>query len=187
MRGLALLLLSLAGAQANDLLWTRIKAEPNIVILTRHMQSGGGKGLVWDQSGACAGEARLTSAGRADAQKLGALFAGQAIKPLVISSPMCRCLETARIAFGEPLADPDLREIASADTERLRAFNQKATTLLLQHRGHTPIVFVSHRPNIELLTLELVEEAELVVGRISDNGEIEVLGKMRVPGTVLNP
>jgi hypothetical protein len=39
---------------------------------------------------------------------------------------------------------------------------------------------VSHRPNIELLTLELVEEGELVIGKITDSGEIEVLGKMRL-------
>jgi hypothetical protein len=94
---------------------------------------------------------------------------------------MCRCHETATIAFGEALVDPDLREIASADTARLQGFNQKATSLLLKHRGRTPIVFVSHRPNIELLTLELVDEGELVVGKVSDSGEVEVLGKMRLP------
>ena len=181
-RALALVLLSLAcRAHANELLWTRIKAEPNIVILTRHMESGGGKPLVWDESGGCRGEARLTSAGRSDARQLGELFSAQAIKPFVISSPMCRCVETATIAFGEALTDPDLREIADADTERVRAFDRKARSLLLRQRGRTPIVFVSHRPNIELLTLELVEEGELVIGKITDSGEIEVLGKMRLP------
>lgn len=182
MRALALVFLGLAGvANANELLWVRIKMEPNIVVLTRHMQSAGGKPLVWDESGGCQGEARLTSAGRADARKLGELFSAQSIKPIVISSPMCRCRETAAIAFGEALVDPDLREIANADAERVRAFDRTAAGLLLKHRGRIPIVFVSHRPNIELLTLELVDEGELVVGKVSDSGEIEVLGKMRLP------
>jgi hypothetical protein len=94
---------------------------------------------------------------------------------------MCRCRDTATIAFGEALVDPDLREVANADTARLRAFDQKATRLLLEHRGRIPIVFVSHRPNIEILTLELIDEGELVVGKVSDSGEVEVLGKMRLP------
>jgi broad specificity phosphatase PhoE len=107
-RVLALVLLSLAcRAHANELLWTRIKAEPNIVILTRHMESGGGKPLVWDESGGCRGEARLTSAGRSDARQLGGLFSAQAIKPFVISSPMCRCLETATIAFERLTGRPE--------------------------------------------------------------------------------
>lgn len=183
MRALAtIVFLGLAGAAyADEWLWARIKMEPNIVVLTRNMQSAGGKLLVWDESGGCKGEARLTSEGRTDSRKLGELFSARSIKTFVISSPMCRCRETATIAFGEALVDPDLREIASADTARLRAFEQKATSLLLEHRGRTPIVFVSHRPNIELLTLELVDEGELVVGKVSDSGQVEVLGKMRLP------
>jgi phosphohistidine phosphatase SixA len=168
-------------AHADEGLWMRIKMDSNIVVLTRHMQSFGVRPLVWDESGECKGEARLTPRGRADSRKLGEQFSARSIKAFVISSPMCRCLETASIAFGEALVDPDLREIASADTARLHAFDRKATSLLLQHRGRMPIVFVSHRPNIELLTLELVDEGELVVGRISDSGEIEVLGKMWLP------
>jgi hypothetical protein len=93
---------------------------------------------------------------------------------------MCRCRDTATIAFGEALLDPELREIASADPGRTGAFDRKAASLLLKHRGSAPIVFVSHRPNIELLTLELVDEGDLVVGKVSDSGEIQVLGRMRL-------
>lgn len=177
----ALVFLGLAPvACANELLWTRIKTESNIVVLTRHMQSGGGRPLVWDESGGCKGEARLTTLGQADARKLGELFSARSIKPFVISSPMCRCRDTASLAFGEALLDPELREIANADPARTGAFDRKATSLLLKHRGSAPVVFVSHRPNIELLTLELVDEGELVVGKVSDSGEIQVLGKMRL-------
>jgi broad specificity phosphatase PhoE len=177
----ALAFLAFASAAcADEALWGRIKRESNIVVLTRNMQSAGGKPLVWDESGGCKDEARLTSEGRTDSRKLGELFSARSIKAFVISSPMCRCRETATIAFGGALTDPDLREIASADTTRLRAFEQKAGRLLLEHRGRAPIVFVSHRPNIELLTLELLDEGELVVGKVSDSGDVEVLGKMRL-------
>jgi len=177
----ALVFLGLASAgHADELLWTRIKTESNIVVLTRNMQSAG-RMLVWDESGGCGGEARLTSQGQADARKLGELFSARSIKAVAMSSPMCRCRETATIAFGEALTDPDLREIASADTARIQAFSQKATSLLLKHRGRTPIVLVTHRPNIELLTLESIAEGELLIGKVADSGEIEVLGKMGLP------
>jgi phosphohistidine phosphatase SixA len=177
-----LLLLGLAtAAHADEALWTHIATEPNIVVLTRPMQSAGGKVLVWDESGGCKGEAVLTAVGRTEARKLGEAFSARSIRPFVISSPMCRSRDTATIAFGHALLDEDLREIAAADTERLSVFERKASSLLLRHRGRTPIVFVSHLANIEVLTKELVEEGELVVGRISDSGEVEVLGKIRLP------
>jgi phosphohistidine phosphatase SixA len=181
----ALAMLAFLGAPwaacADEALWARIKVEPNIVVLTRNMQSAGGKPRFWDETGGCQGEARLTAEGRTDSRKLGELFSARSISSFVMSSPLCRCRETATIAFGGALVDPDLREIATADTARLRAFDQKATSLLLKHRGRTPIVFVSHRPNIEFLTLEIIDEGEFVVGKVSDSGEVQVLGKMRLP------
>jgi phosphohistidine phosphatase SixA len=168
-------------ACADEALWARIKAEPNIVVLTRNMQSAGGTPRLWDETGGCQGEARLTPKGRADARKLGELFSARSISPFVMSSPLCRCRETATIAFGEALMDPGLREVATADTAGLRAFDQKATSLLLKHRGGTPIVFVSHRPNIEFLALEIIDEGDLLVGKVSDSGEVQVLGKMKLP------
>ena len=40
---------------------------------------------------------------------------------------------------------------------------------------------MSHRPNIDQLTMELVDEGELLVGRANASGEIDVLGKIKVP------
>jgi len=42
------------------------------------------------------------------------------------------------------------------------------------------VVFISHRPNIELLSLELISEGELLVGRANVKGELDVLGKVEV-------
>jgi len=168
-------------AGANDLLWERMRSEPNIVVFMRHMPSTGGKPRVWDETGGCKGEARLTPAGQAGARKLGEVFAARAIKPFVISSPMCRCRDTATLAFGHALLDAELREVASADAAQVGAFERKASSLFARHRGRVPIVFISHRPNIELLTLELVDHGDLVVGKISEAGEVEVLGRMRLP------
>jgi broad specificity phosphatase PhoE len=177
---IALLTLSVRDAQADDSLWQRIASEENIVVLTRHMQSAGTNPLAWDESGACRGEHILTAQGREDAAALGRLFRERSIRPVVISSPMCRCVETAKIAFGEFIVDPALREVASGDAARTREFNRVAAALLAKHRGRAPVVFVSHRPNIDQVTMELLDENDLLVGKIDGEGRVEVIGRMHL-------
>jgi hypothetical protein len=43
------------------------------------------------------------------------------------------------------------------------------------------VVFVNHRPNIDRLAMELIDEGDLLVGRANANGEIDVLGTIKVP------
>lgn len=166
-------------ASGDEELWDFLASKENVVVVMRHAHANEGDPLVWDETGNCKGERELTEKGRAHARKLAEKFASHGIKPVIISSPMCRCLNTVEIAFGvEPITDPVLREVASADAERIMAFENKARLLLARHRGLHPVVFVSHRPNINLLTLELIDTVDLLVGEIDESGEIDVLGKI---------
>ena len=168
-------------AMADDALWKKLETESNLVVLMRHTQPAGGNPLTWDESGSCKGESMLTPDGKAHAKRIGEAFASHGVKPRVISSPMCRCRDTARIAFGDDLVtDESLREVASADSDRMKRFERKAYSLVAANRGSVPLVLVNHRPNIDLLTMELIDEGDLLVGRANANGEIDVLGKMKV-------
>lgn len=183
MRILFVFLLALVArhASANDALWRQLAAEPDLVVLMRHTQPAGGQPTAWDASGHCAGESMLTDAGKAHARKIGEEFARRGIRPAVISSPMCRCRDTAQIAFGQaPLTDPALREIATANPQATTVFERKAQALITSRRGAAPVVFVSHRPNIDLLSLELIGEGELLVARAGAGGELTVLGRIQV-------
>jgi len=169
---------------ADDLLWKKLQQDPNMVVLMRNSESSGNKDgnnmLVWDETGNCKGESQLTKNGKAHAKRIGETFAKQGIKPLAISSPMCRCTETAKIAFGKYITDPDLRQSVNSNTQRQEVFQRKANNLLLKYSGKTPITFVNHRPNIDSLTMELLNLGEMLVGIISESGEVEILGKIRV-------
>ena len=176
----ALLLALSSYAQASETLWKRLQTEPNLVVLMRHAQVAKGNSLTWDPSGRCQGERMLSDEGKTYARQLGEEFRKRQITPVVISSPMCRCRDTATLAFGPAVTDPDLREIGSANAGQKKAFRDKATQLLLKHRGAKPVVFVSHRPNIDALTFELVAPGEILVGKIVDNCEIEVLGRIKL-------
>jgi probable phosphoglycerate mutase len=65
----------------------------------------------WSLSGAHTGSSDipLTEAGREQAAALGAYLARHSFS-LVLSSPLCRALDTARIAGYQPQVDPDLCE-----------------------------------------------------------------------------
>lgn len=67
MRILIVLLLALAAqhGSANEVLWAKLEAEPDLVVLMRHTQPAGGNPLTWDPSGNCAGESMLTAEGKA--------------------------------------------------------------------------------------------------------------------------
>ena len=66
------------------------------------------------------------------------------------------------------------------DRERTSAFERKARSLIASHRGSSPVVLVSHRPDNDLLSLELIGEGELLVARADENGELTVLGRIQV-------
>jgi len=185
MRGYGLLLagvLAAGAARADEALWTRLASEANLVVLMRHTQNTAGKPLAWDPSGNCAGEVVLTSRGRDHAKRIGEEFARRGIKPgAVVSSPMCRCRETARIAFGtDGEMDPALRETASADSARAAEFDAVAAGLLAKNRGARPVVFVSHQPNINQITMELIADGDLLVAKADGKGALDVLGKLRI-------
>src|SRR3989442_7484098 len=101
---LTLVLIAPSPSGADDaVVWELLRGDGQVVLM-RHAVTTPGVG---DPAGFrlddCATQRNLTDAGRADAKRLGAVFQGRAI-PLsrVPSSPWCRCLETARLAFGRP-------------------------------------------------------------------------------------
>lgn len=178
------LLLIISSVDADESLWQKLKQDSNMVVLMRNAESSGNRDginmLSWDTSGNCNGESTLTDEGKLHAKKIGAAFSKHGIEPKAISSPMCRCTETADIAFGEYITDPELRQKSPEDTHGQDSFQAKASELLSTHRGSTPIAFVNHRPNIDSLTMELIEIGELLIGTVTEDGEIEIVGKIRV-------
>ena len=176
--------LIISSVGADESLWRKLKQEPNMIVLMRNAESSGNRDginlLSWDATGKCNGESTLTDEGKAHARKIGAAFSKHGIKPKVISSPMCRCTETAEIAFGGYVTDPELRQQTPEDTNAQDSFQVKASELLSMYRGNTPIAFVNHRPNIDSMTMELIGIGELLIGTVTEDGEVELMGKIRV-------
>jgi broad specificity phosphatase PhoE len=171
-------------AGADDELWTLLKNGRQVVLL-RHAVTTTGFG---DPPGFklqdCATQRNLTDAGRAAARRLGDAFREHGV-PVgrVLSSPWCRCLDTARLAFGaaevsKPLSNLYGRSEASA--RQVREMETLIATWRPEGAGGN-LVLVSHGSTILALTGISVEPAEMVVLTRRAGERFKIAGRLSAP------
>jgi phosphohistidine phosphatase SixA len=168
-------------AHADEALWARLKAGGNVVLI-RHASTEAGLGdPPGFKIGDCATQRNLSDAGREEARRLGRLLKFRAISfTPPRSSQWCRCLETARLAFGEepepwPLLN-SLHANASGEAALVREVNALAAKVKPPYNA----VLVTHNFNIRALTGISPKEAEIIVVR-SVGGRLEVVGRIPLP------
>jgi broad specificity phosphatase PhoE len=161
---LVVLLLAPLQAAADEALWSLLRGGGQVLII-RHASTTPGFG---DPEGFrledCKTQRNLSELGREEARRLGEQMRQHKI-PIasVVSSPWCRCLETARLAFGRvdehwaalsnlfgrsPNADAQVKALRP----RIAAF-----------RGQGNLVLVSHGSTVLALTGVSPQQAEVVV------------------------
>lgn len=169
----------LTGAAAQEEQRWRLLAAGGQVVLIRHTITSPGTG---DPPGMrlddCATQRNLSDEGRRDARRIGEAFRSRDIAVTrVLSSPWCRCLETARLAFGSaepwpPLSnlfgrpenrDPQVRAMAGVVGQRVPAGN---------------LVLVSHGSTISALTGVYLAPGELVVVTPQGGTRFTVAGRL---------
>ena len=183
------LLLALAGliaarpvpatAKSLDELWALLRGGGQIVLL-RHGTTTPGVG---DPPGfrldECATQRNLTDAGRDESRRVGAAFRAQRV-PVgrVLSSPWCRCLETARLAFGRAEPWPALANLFGRQ-ERADALRAALSELPTDDT----LVLVSHGSTISSATGVMPAMGEFVVVTPRGGGRFTVAG--RIPPSAL--
>jgi broad specificity phosphatase PhoE len=165
-------------ALADEALWNLLAGGGHVVMI-RHAITvpgvGDPRGMRRDD---CASQRNLSDEGRRHARDIGAAFRAQAIAiDRVVSSPWCRCIETATLAFGATERDAALGNLFGRHdraTEQVEAMR----TLVSRHRGPGNLVLVSHGSTIAALTGVAPAPGELVVLRAGPNGDFRVVGRM---------
>lgn len=175
---LSVLLLIPSATGAHKELWTLLRGGGQIVLI-RHATTTPGVGdPAGFRLGDCASQRNLTDAGRDQARRLGAAFRAREV-PVgrVLSSRWCRCLETARLAFG--LAEPwesldSIFEDRAREPERTRAVRRAV--------GARPadgnLVLVTHGANILALTGVSPAPGEFLVLTPQPDGAFRVAGRL---------
>jgi phosphohistidine phosphatase SixA len=165
-------------AWAADAVWDALRGGGKVVVL-RHASTEPGLG---DPPGFrlddCTTQRNLSEAGRAEARRIGAAFVRRAVLVTrVLSSRWCRCVETARLAFGrvEPWASLDsFFDDRSREPQQTRAVR----ALIAEPFTGGNLILVTHQVNITALTGIVPGTGEMVVLNPEPGGRVTIVGRL---------
>jgi len=178
-----LLIAALASANAtfaSGPLWDQLQAG-GYVLLIRHAATAPGAG---DPAGFklndCATQRNLSTEGREQAKRLGDTFRAHNV-PIsdVRSSEWCRCLETARLAFGQAQTWKPLNSMY-ADRSREAEQNREIVALAATVKPPDNLVLVTHGANVSSILGIHPAPAEIVIAR-GERGELKLVGRIPPP------
>lgn len=170
-----------ASAAGNEQFWALLGQGGNIVLI-RHAQTVPGIG---DPPGFVIGDCRtqrnLSDEGRADAARIGEEFRRRSIPVSdVLSSRWCRCIDTAKIAFGKVRT---ARMLDSMFNDREQSSENKLRELYVflarRPAGAGNLVLVTHAQNISALTGESVASGEMLLVRLDGPRKLKLLQRAR--------
>jgi phosphohistidine phosphatase SixA len=178
---LAMLLLPAAAWGNDETAWAALKSGQHVVLI-RHAQTEAGvgdpEGFVL---GNCATQRNLAASGRADAALIGKAFRDRKIAiDKVLSSRWCRCLDTARIAFGEITPSVMLDSLFNVPGKLADEKISEVHAYMKTWKAPGNLVMVTHDVNIRLLTGQSVGSGEMVVTRY-EAGQFKVVQRINVP------
>ena len=128
----------------------------------------------------CATQRNLDEKGRAQARVLGEAFRRHGVPAdKILSSPWCRCLETARLMSLGPVENTPAVATSDKSPDRLAVLKQ----ILADWRGPGTLVVVTHAFTVQGLVGIMPGQAETVVVRPKPGKEpgLEIVGRIPVP------
>lgn len=145
------------------------------VLLMRHADAPGYGDPTGYQLGNCATQRNLGEKGRKQAVLIGEWLSAQGIDSAkVISSPWCRCQDTARLlnkgpvslsaALGSFFDDMGLAKQRTRELEKLIQTELKSNPRM-------PLILVTHHVNIQAFTGNNVNQGDMVLVRVDQNGK----------------
>lgn len=156
--------------------WAALRAGGHVALM-RHTDAPGGAG---DPPGFkledCATQRNLSDRGRADAGRIGAHLKAEGIAfEKILSSPWCRCMDTATLLEMGPIeAAPTFGNVVVL-RDQAETLTEGARTLIAGWQGAGTLLVVTHGANIRALTgispatgeIVVVDRSAEAVGRIA--------------------
>lgn len=169
---------SATSTAADEALPVRLLREGGVVVAFRHALAPGTFDPPEFRLGDCSTQRNLNDTGRTQARRLGEWFRTHGLKPArVRSSPWCRCMDTATLAFGEAEAWDPLSSPRSGDD----AANQRRIEMLREQLQKVPAgrfeAWVSHQFTLSALVGQSTSSGEGLLLRWRD-GAPEVIARL---------
>jgi len=175
------LLLQNSAVAADNTLWSALKSG-GYVVLIRHAITDPGIGDPPGFTiGDCGTQRNLSAQGRIDARQIGEAFRSRNI-PIseVLSSRWCRCLETARLAFGKATPWAMLDSLFNAPSRATEEKTHEVLAVASRRPASGNLILVTHNQNIHALTGVSAASGEMVIVAPEGSGKIKVVGRLPV-------
>jgi len=158
--------------------WTALRAGGHVALM-RHTDAPGGVGDPPDfRIEDCSTQRNLSAKGRADAARIGARLKSEGIAvERIVSSPWCRCMDTATLLqLGPVAAETTFGNVVVLSDQR-QSLTAGARAVIDQWTGSGILLVVTHGANIAALTGISPASGEIVVVRKGSGGS-ESVGRL---------
>ena len=185
MRTLAILLLTLLGAlpatASEEAAWVALQGDGHVALMRHADAPGVGDPPGWRLDD-CSTQRNLSVKGRADAVAVGVRLRTQGARlGRVVSSPWCRCVDTATLMdVGSVAIEPTFSNAVML-SDRRDALAQGARAVILAWKGPGTLLIVTHGANIQALIGYNPAAGEIVVVAPQAGGVLREIGRLPVP------
>ena len=144
-------------------------------LLMRHADAPGYGDPTGYQLDQCSTQRNLGGYGKKQAALIGVWLKNQGVQSAnIISSPWCRCIDTAKLLnLGPVKISPTLgsffddMSLEKRQTKEL----EKLIQAQLRENSKTPLILVSHHVNIQAYTGKVVNVGDMVLVKVNKNGQ----------------
>ena len=159
-------------------IWANLKQGGHVVLMRHTTAEAKGDPLKLND---CSVQRKLSRKGRFEALRVGRLFRRHGV-PInaVLSSRYCRTQETARLAFGRVATWEPLDLLYAVDDSKADTRTDTVTKRISAFKGKGNLVLVTHKPNIEALTLELIPPGSMLVLKPDGRGGFKIISGFAV-------
>ncbi len=163
--------------------WQSLR-QPGHVVFMRHADAPGSGGF-GDPAGFrledCATQRNLSEEGRAHARRTAEAFEKRGVAfDRVLTSPWCRCKETARLATGREAEELAALSNLVGRSEHREGQVKALEAYLADLGGNTRALFVTHGIVIHALTGVQPASGEMVIVKGGPGGKPTVVGRLKV-------
>jgi phosphohistidine phosphatase SixA len=179
---LALAALPRAAAADEAAAWRALRMGGHVALM-RHTDAPGFADPPDFKVDDCATQRNLSDRGRADARAVGQRLRAEKVAfGSVLSSPWCRCSETARLLnLGPVKLAPTFGNVVVL-RDQVEVLTQGARAVIGSWEGPTNLLVVTHGANIQALTGGYnPASGEIVVVAGSSGGSVREVGRIPVP------
>jgi phosphohistidine phosphatase SixA len=156
--------------------WAKLK-QGGYVVLMRHAKAEKIGDPLTLKINDCSVQRNLSAQGQKEAALIGRVFHGRSVSVSeVLSSRYCRTQETAELAFGGVTTWQPLDLLYALPEQDRDARTEIVAKRISTYTGEANLVMITHLPNIDALTLELVEPGGFLVLEPDHKGSFDIVG-----------